>query len=125
MLPEVPLGNRNFLGTPSPFLTGDFFGFFCSLINDLSLYLTEIGRAQDIHYGLPNIDPFNLFVDDMSSFAQNRTGMESLMDDIQEFEEYKLHHVFHVSNRLVRIGSVDYNMYSYTDIHKNISSLHF
>ena len=50
----------------------------------------EIGRNNNINHGLPNIDPFNhiLFADDMSCFAQNNTGMQLLMDDIQEFESW-------------------------------------
>ena len=63
---------------------------FSLFINALSLYLSEIGRNNNIHHDLPNIDPFNhiLVADDMSCFAQNNTGMQLLMDDIQEFEEW-------------------------------------
>ena len=63
---------------------------FSLFINSLSLYLSEIGKAKKINHGLPNIDPFNhiLFADDVPCFAQNKTGMQSLMDVIQKFEEW-------------------------------------
>ena len=63
---------------------------FSLFINALSLYLSEIGKAKNINHELSNIDPFNhiLFADDMSCFAQNKSGMQSLMDAIQKFEEW-------------------------------------
>ncbi len=69
---------------------------FSLFINALSLYLPEIGKAKNINHGLSwlttmsVIDPFNhvLFPDDMSCFAQNKSGMQSLMNTIQKFEEW-------------------------------------
>ena len=63
---------------------------FSLFINALSLHLSEIGQNKGIHHGIPTIDPFNhiLFADDMSCFAQNKEVMQSLMDDVQQFEEW-------------------------------------
>ena len=49
-----------------------------------------IGIDKRIHHGLPNIAPFNhiLFVDDMTVIAQDSVGMQTLLDAIQELEEW-------------------------------------
>jgi hypothetical protein len=63
---------------------------FSLFINDLSLYLSDIGRKQRIHHGLPGTQPFNhiLFTDDMTLLAQDSVGMQTLLNAIQEFEEW-------------------------------------
>jgi hypothetical protein len=63
---------------------------FSLFINALSLYLTDIGRKKRIHHGLPGTNPFNhiLFTDDMTLLAQDREGMQTLLNAIQEFEEW-------------------------------------
>ena len=63
---------------------------FSLFINALSLYLTDIGRKGRIHHGLPDTHPFNhiLFVDDMTLLAQDSEGMQTLLNAIQEFEEW-------------------------------------
>ncbi len=63
---------------------------FSLFINALSLYLTDIGRKRRIHHGLPDTQPFNhiLFADDMTLLAQDSVGMQTLLNAIQEFEEW-------------------------------------
>ena len=63
---------------------------FSLFINALSLYLTDIGRKERIHHDLPVTHPINhiLFVDDMTMLAQDSKGMQTLMNAIQEFEEW-------------------------------------
>ena len=63
---------------------------FSLFINALSRYLSDIGRKKRIHHGLPGIHPFNhiLFADDMTLLAQDREGMQTLLDAIQEFEKW-------------------------------------
>jgi hypothetical protein len=63
---------------------------FSLFINALSLYLSDIGRKQRIHHGLPGTHPFNhiLFADDMTLLAQDSVGMQTLLNAIQEFEEW-------------------------------------
>ncbi len=63
---------------------------FSLFINALSLYLSDIGTNNRIHHGLPNIHPFNhiLFADDMTLMAQDSTGIQTLLNAIQEFEEW-------------------------------------
>jgi hypothetical protein len=63
---------------------------FSLFINALSRYLSDVGRKKWIHHGLPGTHPFNhiLFADDMTLLAQNREGMQTLLDAIQEFEKW-------------------------------------
>jgi hypothetical protein len=63
---------------------------FSLFFNALSLYLTDIGRKKRIHHGLPGTHPFNhiLFADDMTLLAQDSGGMQTLLNAIQEFEEW-------------------------------------
>ncbi len=63
---------------------------FSLFIDALSLYLSDIGRKQRIHHGLPGTHPFNhiLFADDMTLLAQESVGMQTLLNAIQEFEEW-------------------------------------
>jgi ribonuclease HI len=63
---------------------------FSLFINALSRYLSDIGRKKRIHHGLPGTHPFNhiLFADDMTLLAQDREGMQTLLDAIQEFEKW-------------------------------------
>ncbi len=63
---------------------------FSLFIYALSLYLTDIGRKKRIHHGLPGTHPFNhvLFADDMTLLAQDSEGMQTLLNVIQEFEEW-------------------------------------
>jgi hypothetical protein len=63
---------------------------FSLFINALSRYLSDIGRKKWIHHGLPGTHPFNhlLFADDMTSLAQNREDMQTLLNAIQEFEKW-------------------------------------
>ncbi len=63
---------------------------FCLFTNDLSRYLSGIGRKKRIHHGLPGTHPFNhiLFADDMTLLAQDSEGMQTLLNVIQEFEEW-------------------------------------
>jgi len=63
---------------------------FSLFINALSLYLSNIGRKERIHHGLPGIHPFNhiLFADDMTLMAQDRRGMQTLLNATQKFEEW-------------------------------------
>jgi hypothetical protein len=59
-------------------------------INALSPYLTDIGRKKRIHHGLPGTHPFNhiLFADYMTLLAQDSEGMQTLLNAIQQFEEW-------------------------------------
>ena len=63
---------------------------FSLFINAVSLYLTDIGRKKRIHHGLPDTHPFNhiLFADDMTLLTQDSGGMQTLLNAIQEFEEW-------------------------------------
>jgi hypothetical protein len=63
---------------------------FSLFINALSLYLTDIGRKKRIHHGLPGTHPFNhiLFTDDMTVLAPDREDMKTLLNTIQDFEEW-------------------------------------
>jgi len=63
---------------------------FSLFIYALSMYLSNIGRKERIHHGLPGFHPFNhiLFADDMSLMSQDRVGMQTLLNAIQEFEEW-------------------------------------
>jgi hypothetical protein len=63
---------------------------FSLFINALSRYLSDIGRKKWIHHGLPGTHPFChiLFADDMTLLAQDRGGMQTLLDAIQEFEKW-------------------------------------
>ena len=63
---------------------------FSLFINALSLYLSDIGRKKRIHQGLPGTHPFNhiLFADDMTLLAHDSVGMQTLLNAIQEFEEW-------------------------------------
>jgi hypothetical protein len=63
---------------------------FSLFINALSLYLSDIGRKRRIHHGLPGTHPFNhiLFADDMTLLAQDTKDIQTLLNAIQEFEEW-------------------------------------
>jgi hypothetical protein len=63
---------------------------FSLFINALSLYLTDIGSNKRIYHGLSNIHQFNyiLFTDDMTLITQDCTGMQTLLNAIQGFEEW-------------------------------------
>jgi hypothetical protein len=63
---------------------------FSLFINALSLYLPDIGRKKWIHHVLLGTHPFNhiLFTDDMTLLTQDREDIQTLLNAIQEFEEW-------------------------------------
>jgi len=86
-LPQTDMGSVKITFNTGCVLSPLLFSLF---INALSRYLTDIVIDKRIHHGLPNIAPFNhiLLADDMTLIAQDSVGMQTLLDAIQEFEEW-------------------------------------
>jgi hypothetical protein len=80
-------------------------------INVLSLHLSYIGRKKRIHHVLPGTHPFNhiLFSDDMTLLTQDREDIQTLLNAIQEFEEYSGIQVNTLKTKKMTVDGIETN----------------